>query len=184
MSRKQQLLALFFLLFVAAAALILLKENNRTASEETVKEEENYPVTEIDPSQVKEIGIINGEDTVNLVREGEEWKCREKEEGSSDETPVDSGLVEDFLTKASSITALRKIEDGADLSEYGLESPSVNITLQWEDNMYIIRLGDYNSIIGSYYLSINEDKTVYTIDNATYYSLDKTLDDFLKTEPE
>ncbi len=183
--RKQRLLLLLLALLATAAALIYLKtDNERTADDETAQEEvEVYPVTQIDSSQVKEIGIINRGDAVNLIREGEGWIRRENEEEAFEEAfDIDSSLVEDFLARASSVTADEKIEDVDDLAEYGLEVPSVNITLQWDDNMYIIRLGDYNPIIGSYYLSINDETTVYTIDSSTYYGLSKTLEDFKETE--
>jgi len=184
LKRTGRLLVLLFLLFAVAAALIILKINGKADPEGTAREEESYPVIQIDSSKVKEIGIINREETVNLIREGEEWKCREKETEDAEEVSIDSSLVDEFLAKATSVTASEKIENVTDLSQYGLEDPSVNITLQWDDNMYIIRLGDYNSIIGSYYLSLNEEGTVYLIDSSLYYGLNKTLEDFRKTETE
>lgn len=181
--KKGQLLALLLLLLAAAAAFIAVKVNQQDDPKEMVApEEETFSVTEIDSSQVKEIGIINGEETVNLIREGEEWKCRE--EALTEEISIDSSLVENFLAEACQIIASEKIEDVTDLSQYGLKEPAVNITLQWDDNMYIIKLGDYNSIIGSYYLSINEEPAVYTVDSSVYYGLNKHLEDFKKTKTE
>lgn len=181
--KKGQLLALLLLLLAVAAAFITVKISQQDDSEEmAASEEETFPVTQIDSSQVKEIGIINGEETVNLIREGEEWKCRE--EVSSEEVSIDSSLVENFLAKACQIIASEKIEDVTDLSQYGLKEPAVNITLQWDDNMYIIKLGDYNSIIGSYYLSINEEPVVYTVDSSVYYGLNKHPGDFKKAKTE
>lgn len=181
--KKGRLLALLLLLLAVTAAFIVLKiDQKNLAEEETAPEEEVFSVTEIDSSQVKEIGIISEEGTVNLIREGEEWKCRE--EALAEEVSIDSSLVENFLTKASRITASEKIEDVTDLEQYGLEEPAANITLQWDDNMYLIKLGDYNSIIGSYYLSINEESVVYTVDSSVYYGLNKNLEDFEKIETE
>ena len=182
--RIRQLVVLLVLLLAAAAALIILKEKEKTTPDEAAEEEETYPVIQIDSAQVKEIGIISGEETVNLIQEGEEWKNRADGTEASGEIAIDSSLVEDFLAKASSVTASEKIENATDLSQYGLENPSVNITLQWDDNMYILKLGDYNSIIGSYYLSINEETTVYMVDSSVYYGLNKTLEDFEKIEVE
>lgn len=183
--KKLQLFTLLLLLLAVAAAFIAVKTNQQSPSEEEeTLEEETFPVTQIDSSKVKEIGIIGREETVNLIKEGQEWKCREEasSEASSEEVSIDSSLVEDFLTKASQITASEKIEDVTDLAQYGLKEPAVNITLQWDDNMYIIKLGDYNSIIGSYYLSLNEEMVVYTVDGSVYYGLNKKLEDFKKME--
>lgn len=175
--QRRQMLLLCMIFFLAAAAYGALKwKQSSVSAEETEEENESYTVIQIDPSQVTDIGIIGGEGTVNLVREGENWKCPEKEE-----TAIDGGIVESFLTNASSITSSTKIENVEDMSQYGLSRPSVNLTLQWDNNMYTIKLGDYNSVIGGYYLNMNDEDTVYVIDGSLYYSLDKTLEDFEET---
>ena len=92
--------------------------------------------------------------------------------------------MELFLSDACSITASMKIEDVEDMAQYGLDDPSVNLTLQWDNNMYTVRLGDYNSIIGGYYLNINDENTVYVVSSSVYYALDKSLEDFMLTEAE
>ena len=75
-----------------------------------------------------------------------------------------------------------KIEDVEDMSQYGLDAPSVNLTLQWDNNMYTVKLGDYNSIIGGYYLNVNDENTVYVVSSSVYYALDKSLEDFKLTD--
>ena len=66
----------------------------------------------IDKSQITDIGIIGSEGNVNLVKEGDDWKCAE-DEG----TAIDKSLVENFLTNATEITASTRIENAEDLSE-------------------------------------------------------------------
>ena len=58
------------------------------------------------------------------------------------------------------------------------------MTFQWDDNMYTIKIGDYNSVINSYYISLNDEKTVYTVDTILYNALNKTLDDFKQIDEE
>ena len=170
--KKIQLAVLGALFLILAAALAGLKIYEKNASKDA-DGEESYQVLQIDPSQVKEIGIINGSGTVNLVKEGERWKCLEEE--SAD---IDGESVEAFLEKASAITSDTKSEQVQDMAQYGLADAAVNVTLQWENNMYTVQLGDYNSITGSYYLRVNEQDTVYTADSSLYSFFGKSLEDF------
>lgn len=171
--RKKQLLFLviFFCLLLAVFVAIKIYQSGARESEET--DEESYLVMQIDPSQVKEIGIINGTESINLSKRGQEWKCLEDENAI-----IDSEAVTRFLEQASNIVSDIKIEQVEDMAQYGLEQPKLNVTLQWEDNMYILKVGDFNSVIDSCYISLNDEKTVYTADITLYNGLNKTLDDF------
>ncbi len=178
--KRNQLIILFILLLITAAAFGALKVylKNVPDGEEEAKEE-SYSVLAIDSSQVTDIGLIGSEGNVNLVRAGEGFQCPEDES-----LAIDDSAVELFLSDACSITASMKIEDVEDMSQYGLDTPSVNLTLQWDNNMYTVKLGDYNSIIGGYYLNINDENTVYVVSSSVYYALDKSLEDFILTDVE
>ena len=171
--RKRNLLLLFVLLLAVTAAFAALKMYNKRAPSNDGEEMETYKVIEIDSSMVKEIGIIAQGENVNLLKKDGQWKALEDESFQVDENQVDN-----FLASISSITSDVKIEDVTDMAQYGLVSPSLNITLQWEDNMYTIKVGDYNSVIDSYYLNINDENIVYTADSSLFYALNKSLSDF------
>lgn len=176
--KRNRLIILFILLLATAgafAALRLYKEN--MPEEESAME--SYSAVSIDGSQITDIGIIGNDGNVNLIKEGDTWKCMDDEEFT-----IDGSLVKNFLTDASEITASARIENVEDMSEYGLDNPSVNLTLRWENNMYTIKLGDYNSIISGYYLNVNDEAAVYVVDSSVYYSLNKSADDFRLTEVE
>lgn len=171
--RKKQLLILGVFFCALLAIFVALKIYQPGAQEGEETEKESYPVMRIDPSQVKEIGIINGAESLNLLKTGEEWKCMEEES-----VAIDSEAVMRFLEQASDITSDVKIEQVEDMAQYGLEQPILNVTLQWEDNMYTLKAGEFNSVIDCYYISLNDEKTVYTADTTLYNALNKTLDDF------
>ncbi len=178
-SRKIQLTGMCLLLFLVLAAFGALKvyQSHAEQAEAQTEGEETYSVTQIDPSKVKEIGIINDTETVNLIKEGGEWKC------ADDKTlQMDGSVVESYLNQVAEITSALKIEGVEDFSQYGLDQPQLNITLQWENNMYTIKIGDYNTITGSYYISVNEEDSVYTVDSSLFYALNKGLEDFKQTE--
>ena len=69
------------------------------------------------------------------------------------------------------------------MSQYGLDHPSLSISLQWDSNLYTIYIGDRNTVAGGvYYLKINDEDTVYTIENYKYNMLNKIKDDFAVSE--
>ena len=96
---------------------------------------------------------------------------------------IDSTKLQVFLDAAGSITSELKIENVTDMSQYGLDHPSLSISLQWDSNLYTIYIGDRNTVAGGvYYLKINDEDTVYTIENYKYNMLNKTKEDFAAEE--
>lgn len=141
-------------------------------------EEDEISVLDIDTSLVNEIGITNGEETINLQKDNDTWKCVDDKDFT-----IDSTKLQVFLDAAGSITSELKIENVTDMSQYGLDHPSLSISLQWDSNLYTIYIGDRNTVAGGvYYLKINDEDTVYTIENYKYNMLNKTKEDFAAEE--
>ena len=67
-------------------------------------------------------------------------------------------MVSAYLSAAGELDSENKIEEVSDFSQYGLDKPALNITLQWDSNMYNIKVGDYNSMISRYYVCVNDEK--------------------------
>ena len=178
--RKKVQLAFVCIVFILIlGAYLSFRYYMNHLPEEAEETAETYEAINIDTSLVTEIGIISGNGTVNLQKTGDEWLCIDNEEEK-----IDSAKVESFLSSAGQISSELKIEEVDDMSEYGLDNPSINITLQWDNNLYVIKTGDYNSITGYYYLSVNDDNNVYTIDGSLYYSLNKALEAFIADDTE
>ena len=175
--KKIQLIVLLVIFLIVVLAFAVLKIYQKNVPEETEETSESYLVIDIDCSEVTDIGIITADETTNLTKTEDGWKCNE-----NSELQIEDSKVEDFIESISTITSDTRIEDVEDKEQYGLEEPVINITLQWESNMYTIKLGDYNSTIGQYYICINDENTVYTVESSIYYSMNKTVDDFQKEE--
>lgn len=174
--RKAKLLILLLLLLALLGLCFYLMKTKETETG-AEQEEERFQVTEIDPSLVSQLGIINGEETIDLSKEGEEWHYYEDETVS-----IDPEAVLAYLSAAGELDSENKIEEVSDFSQYGLDKPTLNITLQWDSNMYNIKVGNYNSMISRYYVCVNDEKVVYTITATQFYALNKTLADFEKTD--
>ena len=176
--RKIKLLLLLALLVIRVIAYVVLQKNPvKDENAEAEADAETYPVTEIDTALVTSIGIINNGESIDFTIRNGIWYL-----DGDDSFSVDEDKIESYLDNAGNITSDTCIENVSDLSEYGLDDPVLNLTLQWDDNMYLIKVGDYNSVISSYYVSVNDDDTIYTINSSQYYSLSKALENFEKIE--
>ena len=174
--KKKQLIFIFVCFTVILAAYLGSKyyQNHLPVDDE----EDEISVLDIDTSLVNEIGITNGEETINLQKDNDTWKCVDDKDFT-----IDSTKLQVFLDAAGSITSELKIENVTDMSQYGLDHPSLSISLQWDSNLYTIYIGDRNTVAGGvYYLKINDEDTVYTIENYKYNMLNKIKDDFAVSE--
>lgn len=172
--KKTQLIILCTIFLLVASAVILLKIYQKNTQEEDGSEEAvTYQILDVEPSVVTEIGIITEEETTNLIRENGTWKCLEDED-----VTLNGDLINDFLESICHLTSKLQIENVEDFSQYGLDTPAVSVTLQWDSNMYTLKLGNYNSMISSYYVNVNDEAVVYTGDSSLYYTLNKSLGDF------
>ena len=174
--KKKQLIFIFVCFTVILAAYLGSKyyQNHLPVDDE----EDEISVLDIDTSLVNEIGITNGEETINLQKDNDTWKCVDDKDFT-----IDSTKLQVFLDAAGSITSELKIENVTDMSQYGLAHPSLSISLQWDSNLYTIYIGDRNTVAGGvYYLKINDEDTVYTIENYKYNMLNKTKEDFAAEE--
>ena len=174
--KKKQLIFIFvcFTMILAAYLGSQYYQNHLPVDDE----EDEISVLDIDTSLVNEIGITNGEETINLQKDNDTWKCVDDKDFT-----IDSTKLQVFLDAAGSITSELKIENVTDMSQYGLDHPSLSISLQWDSNLYTIYIGDRNTVAGGvYYLKINDEDTVYTIENYKYNMLNKTKEDFAAEE--
>ena len=75
------------------------------------------------------------------------------------------------------------IPNVTDFDQYGLTDSENTISLQWDEDLYVITIGDQNSNAGGFfYVRVNDEDTVYTIESSVRYALEKTMDDFAASE--
>lgn len=97
------------------------------------------------------------------------------------DTKVNGSSVSSFLSNICALTAKQEIPDVEDTEDYGITDDSDTITLQLADDLYVFRLGDYNSLASGYYITMNDNGSVYLIDSTTYYLLNKDRSYFVTT---
>lgn len=64
-----------------------------------------------------------------------------------------------------------------DLEQYGLSEPSQTIQITTSDQTYTLCIGNYNSIIGEYYVYADDASTVYTVTSTAVTAFEKGLED-------
>lgn len=176
--KKKQLIFVCVCFVVILTAYLGFRYHMNHLTENAEDEEDIISVLDIDTSLVTEIGITGGEENINMQKDGDTWRCVE-----DDTFVIDKNKLQTFLDAAGKITSKLKIEDVTDMSQYGLDHPSLSISLQWDSNLYTIYIGDQNTVAGGvYYLKINDEDTVYTIENYKYNMLNKTKEDFAAEE--
>lgn len=161
---------------IVLAAYIGIRAYNQNQVEETTKEP-LYSVVDMDCNTVNQLAIMNEEGTFDFEKDGDSWNYLEDTIQEMDATSIDS-----MISVAASLESETQITEVTDMAQYGLDEPEKSITLQSEDSMYQIKLGDYNQTTGEYYLSINDETTVYTISTSVYDLLNKSLTDFIAEE--
>jgi len=92
---------------------------------------------------------------------------------------ADQNTVSGMITTLSSLNSERMIEDKAsDLKRYGLEQPSIELSITEKDNkMRKLLIGDDTPASGAVYVMLAGDPRVFTMASYTKTSLDKSLDD-------
>lgn len=182
---KRNLIVLLILIVVLLVIFLFLKKNEDAdfMQEETGTTEESVPVVNINKEEVTDMEFIRSdggsftlhkqEDTWNYLEEAAIDTSEDTAEDAETIRQVNQDTVSAYLDDICAFTAKQEITDVTDYSDYGISDESDTVTLQLANDLYVFRIGDYNSLAGGYYLTVNDGSSVYLIDSSTYYLLHK-----------
>lgn len=182
---KRNLIVLLILIVVLLVIFLFLKKNEDAdfMQEETGTTEESVPVVNINKEEVTDMEFIRSDGgSFTLHRQEDTWNYLEDaaidtSEATAGDTEtirqVNQDTVSAYLDDICAFTAKQEITDVTDYSDYGISDESDTVTLQLANDLYVFRIGDYNSLAGGYYLTVNDGSSVYLIDGSTYYLLHK-----------
>ena len=178
---KRNLIVLLGLIVVLLVVFLFLKKNEDAdfMQEEVSTEEESVPVVSINKDEVTDIEFIRSDGSYTLHKDGDTWSYLE-----DIDRKVDQDTVSTYLNNICALTAKQEITDVTDFSDYGISEESDSVTLQLANDLYVFRIGDYNSLVTGYYLTVNDGSSVYLIDSSTYYLLHKDSSYFEDTSEE
>ena len=158
--QKKQLIGLLAVLIVAVIAFVVI---SKLPDGEESEDKENYAVTALDADAVTKLVYTNESGTVSLTKSGSDWIC-EEDKG----VDIDEDTVNNMVGKVASLTSENKLENITDVSQYGLDHPTLKILISNGSDSYTFFVGDYNETTYTYYLCLESDmSTVYTTQSGT-----------------
>ena len=144
------------------------------------EETETFTATDFSVSDAIEL-IVSGDYPLNFTKDNDVWKDAQDRNAS-----ISQSMVESLLTQIHHVTSDTCIENPEDLGQYGLDEPSMTITVTLKNGSSIIlNIGDANGMTGDYYLQVEGNTSVYTLSPSVVSAFEKTPEDFIEeTETE
>lgn len=172
------LILIAVLIMICAIYFIITKV---TASKEAEKESEEAAeseanriwVTQID--EVTGISIQEGDTRLDFEKDGDTWYTPEDKD-----FPVDQDKMAGLVSEYSDVESSRSLVNGDDLSAYGLDAPSMTISVtDGAGNVTQLLIGD--KVGDEYYLKTDSSDTVYTVGDTVVSTVSgHTLYDYVK----
>lgn len=171
---------------LVAAALILIglagglywSNHHQPASKETTSATPPEPeptILALNKDDLTRIEIKKkGADPVVISKENGSWQIT-----APQRLAVDQAAISALTTAASSVTAQRVVEEkAADLGQYGLKTPELEVDLTLKDNsVHKLTFGDETPTGNAVYVRLDSDQRVVTLASFTKNSLSKSLSD-------
>lgn len=179
--QKKQMIILLILLAAALCGYFGLRAGSRKAAQEEADAAEAAKIKamDIERDDIQSISYEYMGVTYSFEHDGEEWSY-------PDDTSVSirKSALDNLADNAAQIVAEEKIENVTDLEQYGLADPTITAKITTADHTFTICIGDYNSMVGKYYLYVDDPSVVYTVSSVAATNFNKDLDDVREEEVE
>lgn len=179
--QKKQFIVVLILLVVAVAAYLILHVYNdkKEAKEEAEEDADTITITDFDTDDVTAFSYqLNGE-TLSFTKDGDNWLY----DGDTS-LDLDEDSITSMLSAVSNLTTEEALEEYDSLSDYGLDTPSNNITVTTADGTITLLAGNQNEITNSYYMMTGDSDTVYLISTDLNSTFSSAVDDLIAEEEE
>lgn len=161
--------AIYFIITKVTAAKEAKKESEATAESEANR----IWVTQID--EVTGISIHDGDTQLDFEKTDGTWYTTEDKD-----FPVDQDKMSTLVSEYSDVESSRSLVNGDDLSAYGLDAPSLTISVT-DGNGVVTQLLVGDKVGDEYYLKTADDDTIYTVADTVFSTVSGlTLYDYVK----
>lgn len=178
MKKKRSLILLLVVLILLLAAYFGLQTWNSSREKKAEEEEKaaTVHVTDIDPDTITAMSFDVGNGEMIFEKEDDTWYY-----APDKDFPLAQSYPEDMAETLGAVTADRELTDGDALADYGLEDPSYTVEVTEEDgtvtDIYFGNTtGDY------YYVTVNDEGSVYTVSTTVIDDLNHSLDDMAQLD--
>lgn len=168
---------LFALGFYAAKSI-----SAREEEKERAKEAGEYTALSFDADDLVKLEIEREEGNLELDFHEGKWSFvkdinLEMEEKNEEEKgyEVNASVADELRDTLANLTSQNEIAAGEDESEYGLDKPSMTITVTLSGGAeHSVEVGSLNSMLQAYYIRVDHSDTLYTMSEADHDLLCKT----------
>ncbi len=162
-NQKKQLITLIALFVFLISAYIGLQVYNDNETEKEEKEN-RIVITEFTAEEVVSFSYDYNGITYSYTLNDEAWLY------DGDTTlDMDESSIILMLTTAGSLLGQDRVSEYASLDMYGLDIPVKTVVITLTDGtVKTIKIGDYNEILGFYYLMVEGDENLYLVDSTIY----------------
>ena len=152
-----------------------LRAYNMKRLTESVKDNgKDYTALVLDDTKMREIAYTYGDFTVVLRKEGDTW--------TSPDAPGKELLqtqVNPYLYRLKNMESDHRIEN-ADLAEYGLDAPTHEVIVKTDAETHEVHIGSLNEMTSQYYFRVDDETTVYTMDESIAELFEVPLEELLQ----
>lgn len=170
-NQKKQLITMFVALLVLVVLYFGVEIYNNQQEEE-VEASKTY-ITSFSSQDIVAFSYDLNSTQHSYSRTDEVWSYDGDTSVDLDETEVDT-----LLLGVGALAAEETITEYDTLETYGLDTPSQTISFTMSDETTLtLKVGDYNSMVGMYYLMVEGKDTLYMVDSTLVDTFDITYTD-------
>lgn len=173
LKKKKGLIIMLLVLCALLAVYFALRSRNQKHEEQRLREEAaaEIHVTDTDAGDIISLRFDTGGEALAFEKEDGRWY-----DADDPDFPLNQDITENIAEQIGNITADRKLEDADALEDYGLNEPEY--TMEYTDASGETVTVDFGDLTGDYYyVCINGDRPVYTVNSSLVDGLDYTRDD-------
>lgn len=175
MKGKKPMIILAGVLVVLAVVYFALTAWNDKQEEKQAQETEDAKIYLNDEEELTAFSYTDSENEMHFVKD-EEWYLTEEPD-----VALEQSSVETIAAAIANCEATRKLEEPDDLSEYGFDEPSYQISYENAAGEEVtIRIGAASG--EDYYANMEGEETVYTISTTLIESLLFDISEFAKLD--
>lgn len=173
MKQRRNMLLVLGILIVLVIIYLSLDQWNKSKEKERAEEEKKSTIQLVDATSLKKLEYTDGETTMSFVKEDDTWYLEDDKE-----TTLSQDAIDEITDAVKNLTAKRELKDPDEMSDYGLENPVYTVWYTEDDETHAIYIGDVTG--EDYYVTIDDTKKVYTINNDLVYSLNFNLTELVE----
>ncbi len=161
MKRTARLLFMILLLVILVSMCLVIRSCDR---EEPQQEEQQivYDASDIDGASVSSLTVENENGSFSFELQGNGWVMSE-----APALEIQTDIVSQLAQNMTDITGTNRIENVTDLAQYGLDEPSVKVSITDKNGEETYRFGALNGLIDAYYFCSEQNPTyVFTVESS------------------